>query len=225
MSASGPYILHCGALPREQHACAQPEIAVLREENGPEVHHQRGGRDCVAQGALAIDTFYQFDKFLMSEFLSFQSQEVASKLPGYGSTKGVVSRNGTVKVVCTLISPLLIEICRSSHGRIVLAATFNLCTLNDLGGMQLPPLFHYAVGERGSFQRLIVQSLMGMVNNQWKLSTLMLQMLPPAYQCGEAEREDMEESEGEREEEEEVVVVVEEGVVAVVEEEASAAAM
>eukprot|EP00965_Chrysotila_dentata_P186154 6146343-Pleurochrysis_carterae.AAC.1 len=182
--------------------------------------------EIVWRKAPSIDTFYQFDKFLMSEFLSFQLQEVASKLPAYGSTKGVVSRNGTVKVVCTLIPPLLIEICRRSHGRIVLAATFNLCTLNDLGGMQLPPLFPYAVGERGSFQRLIVQNLMGMVNNQWRLSTLMLQMLPPAYQCGEAEGEEMEESKGEREEEEEVVVVVEEGVVAVmVEEEVSAAAM
>eukprot|EP00965_Chrysotila_dentata_P050877 1687461-Pleurochrysis_carterae.AAC.1 len=63
-------------------------------------------------------------------------------MPAYGSSKAVVRRSGEgVWVVCTLVPPLMIEVCRRSHQRLVLIATCSLITLNDMGGLSLPPHF------------------------------------------------------------------------------------
>ena len=140
----------------------------------------------------AIDSYYISDMGRMSDWVSFQTRDVVKHLAVFGSSKGVVDREEGVKVVATLIPPFIIELCRRSHDRLVLAVTFNLFTFNDLGGLDLPPGFPYAQGERMKFRQLAIKNLMGMANEDTKLSRLMLQLLPPAYREGEDEGEETE---------------------------------
>lgn len=158
-----------------------------------------------------INTYCLADKFAMSEFLRLHTREVGHGLCVYRSSKGVVTREDGVRVVCTLIPPLLIEECERSRGRTVLAVTCNSFTFNDQGGLDLPPLFMYADGEREGlrqlaaqnlmgpsnhghrlqgFWQLAVQNLMGLSNHGHRLSSLMQSHLPPAYRDGEAEGEE-----------------------------------
>eukprot|EP00965_Chrysotila_dentata_P032642 1087498-Pleurochrysis_carterae.AAC.1 len=94
------------------------------------------------------------DKDALAEYLSFEKRAVAAHLAVFGCTKGVVKREMEVMVVCSVIPPLIVEVCRRSHERIVLAVTCNLLTFNDHDSIDLPPLFEYAEGERASFRRM-----------------------------------------------------------------------
>ena len=68
-------------------------------------------------------------------------------MPAYGSSKGVVMRDEGMRVLVTLIPPLIIEVCQRSHERVIVAVTCNLFTLNDRDGLELPPNFEYSAGE------------------------------------------------------------------------------
>ena len=152
------------------------------------------GKDNTIEWARSpsIDSYYIKDMVRMSNWISFESRAVAKHLPVFGSSKGVVVRKEGVKVLATLIPPFIIELCRRGHDRMVLAVTFNLFTFNDLGGMDLPPGFPYAQGEREKFRALAIKNLMGMVNNEAKISRKMRLLLPPAYRSGEDEGEEAE---------------------------------
>eukprot|EP00965_Chrysotila_dentata_P259944 6213735-Pleurochrysis_carterae.AAC.3 len=115
-------------------------------------------------------------------------------MAAFGCTKGVVRREGGLKVVCSVIPPLIVELCWRSHGRLVLAVTCNLLTFNDHDALDLPPLFRYAEGERASFRRMVLERVMGIANNNVVLSRRMRALLPPAYRDGEDEGEEAEES-------------------------------
>eukprot|EP00965_Chrysotila_dentata_P173403 5724642-Pleurochrysis_carterae.AAC.1 len=132
------------------------------------------------------------NKDALAEYLSFEKRAVAAQLAVFGCTKGVVKREMGVKVVCSVIPPLIVEVCRRSHESIVLAVTCNLMTFNDHDSIDLPPLFEYAEGERASFKRMVLQHLEGMVNSNFRLSPRILALLPPAYRDGEAEGEEAE---------------------------------
>ena len=112
-------------------------------------------------------------------------------MPAYGSSKGVVIRNEGLRVVVTLIPPLIIEKCQRSHHRLVLAVTCNLFTFNDLDGLDLPPNFEYSSGKRQSMRTLALANLKGMRNRDVKLSPLMLKLVrPTARRKGELEGEE-----------------------------------
>ena len=101
----------------------------------------------------SIDSFYMGDMTTMSRWVAFETRDMAKHLSVYGSSKGVVVRQQEgVKVIATLIPPFIIEVCRRSHDRLVLAVTFNLFTFNDRQGLDLPPGFPYAPGEREKFR-------------------------------------------------------------------------
>ena len=142
------------------------------------------------QHSSSIDSYYIDDMSRMSNWISFETRDVAKHLPVFGSSKGVLVRNEGVKVLATLIPPFIIELCRRSHDRLVLAVTFNMFTFNDLEGLDLPPGFPYAFGERAKFRALAIKNLMGMVNNNVELSRSMQRLLPPAYRNGEDEGEE-----------------------------------
>eukprot|EP00965_Chrysotila_dentata_P001281 41577-Pleurochrysis_carterae.AAC.1 len=106
------------------------------------------------------------DMQAMSEYLAFETRAAAgggASCAAHGSSKAVVTRTGAgIRVICTLIPPLIVEHCRQAHGREVLAVTFNMFTFNDRDGLDLPPLFRYADGQRAAFRELALQNLMGM---------------------------------------------------------------
>eukprot|EP00965_Chrysotila_dentata_P148677 4909584-Pleurochrysis_carterae.AAC.1 len=133
-------------------------------------------------------------KDAVAKYLQFESRPAASQLAAFGCTKGVVWREGGVKVVCSTIPPLIVEVCHRSHGRTVLSVTCNLLTFNDHNALYLPPLFEYAKGERASFRRMVLEHLEGMANNDVKLSRRMRSLLPPSSRDGEDEWEEAEES-------------------------------
>eukprot|EP00965_Chrysotila_dentata_P132251 4373132-Pleurochrysis_carterae.AAC.2 len=130
--------------------------------------------------SMNIDNYYMADKDAAAKYLIFEKRPAAARLAAYGCSKGVVVREAGVKVVCTIIPPLLIEVCRRSFGRIVLAVTCNLLTFNEQDGLDVPPLFNYAEGERASFRRMVLEHLAGMANNNHKLSWRMQALLPPS---------------------------------------------
>ena len=142
--------------------------------------------------AKTIDSFYMDNADKMSKWISFETRAASKHLNVFGSSKGVVQRDEGVKVIATLIPPFIIELCHRPHDRLVLAVTCNLFTFNDLGGLDMPPDFPYAEGERGKFHALATKNLMGMLNNNIELSKLMRRLLPPAYRAGEDEGEEME---------------------------------
>eukprot|EP00965_Chrysotila_dentata_P160618 5303460-Pleurochrysis_carterae.AAC.2 len=86
--------------------------------------------------ARSIDTYYLSDKQQFSGYLAFETRSIASGIGAFGSSNcPVIKKNQTgQRVVCTLIPPVLVEVCTRSHGRLILAVTFNLFTFNDLGG-------------------------------------------------------------------------------------------
>eukprot|EP00965_Chrysotila_dentata_P247621 6207855-Pleurochrysis_carterae.AAC.2 len=118
---------------------------------------------------------------------SGKERQVAKAAIVYGSSKAVVNRAGQgVRVVCTLIPPLIVELCRRTHKRFALVVTCNLFTLNDLGRLSLHPHFKYAPGECEAFKELAIYHLMRISNAPGhRLSRLMQQQLPPAYLNGE----------------------------------------
>ena len=126
----------------------------------------------------------------MSNWIKFHSRAVTKNNNAYGSSKGVVVRQDGIRVMCTLIPPFIIEVCRRSHGRLVLAVTCNMFTFNDLEGLDLPPAFRYADGERQQFRQLALDNLKGMVDNGHEVSRRMQRMLPPAYRGDELEGEE-----------------------------------
>ena len=151
------------------------------------------------KSSAAIDSYYMDDMSRMSDWVAFETRDVVKHLPAFGSSKGVVDREEGVKVVATLIPPFIVELCRRSHDRLVLSVTFNLFTFNDLGGLDLPPCFPYAQGERMKFRQLAIKNIMGMANSNIHISRLMLTLLPPAYREGEDEGEETEYPEEEEE--------------------------
>eukprot|EP00965_Chrysotila_dentata_P226997 6195743-Pleurochrysis_carterae.AAC.1 len=131
------------------------------------------------------------DRHQMAAYVRFHERAVATNVVAYGSSKAVVNRSRQgVRVVCT--PPLIIEVCRRSHERLMLCVTCNLFTYNDLDGLSLPPHFKYAAGESEGFKQLALEHLMGMSNMGHKMSALMQKLLPPAYRDGEQEGEEAE---------------------------------
>eukprot|EP00965_Chrysotila_dentata_P062971 2085930-Pleurochrysis_carterae.AAC.1 len=62
------------------------------------------------------------DKDAVVNYLKFETRAAASRLAAFGCTKGVVRRESGVKVVCSsIIPPLIVEMCRHSYSRLVLA--------------------------------------------------------------------------------------------------------
>eukprot|EP00965_Chrysotila_dentata_P237789 6202130-Pleurochrysis_carterae.AAC.1 len=137
-----------------------------------------------------VDTFFMADKHAVSDYLRFHEQQVSLNCAAYGSTKAVVARSDGIKVVTTIIPPLIVELCKRSFGRLVLAVTCNLLTYNDVDGLDFPPGFEYAAGERESFRKLVHNHLDGLANRNHRLSQRMLRLLPPAYRDGESEGEE-----------------------------------
>ena len=137
-----------------------------------------------------IDSYFMRDMNTMSNWVKFHSRAVTKNNNAYGSSKGVVVRQDGIRVMCTLIPPFIIEVCRRSHGRLVLAVTCNMFTFNDLEGLDLPPAFRYADGERQQFRQLALDNLKGMVDNGHEVSRRMQRMLPPAYRGDELEGEE-----------------------------------
>ena len=138
----------------------------------------------------SIDSYFMDDMVKMSEWIAFETRDATKHLYVHGSTKSVVRRSEGVKVTATLIPPFIIEMCRRSHDRMVLAVSCNLFTFNDRGGLDLPPEFPYAEGERGKFRQLAINNLMGMSNSGMTLSKMMARLLPPAYRHDEEEGEE-----------------------------------
>eukprot|EP00965_Chrysotila_dentata_P012856 424818-Pleurochrysis_carterae.AAC.1 len=95
-----------------------------------------------------INTYIMDDMHLFSKWLSFETRAVAAGKAVYGCSKAVVVQSQGIKVVCSLIPPLIVEKCLRSHGRVVLAVTCNIFTMNELDAVDLPPLFEYATGQR-----------------------------------------------------------------------------
>lgn len=150
--------------------------------------------------ANTIDSFFMDDMSRMSEWISLETREASKHLAVFGSSKGVVVReHHGVRVVATLIPPFIIELCHRAHDRLVLAVTFNLFTFNDRNGLDLPPGFPYARGEREKFRQLAINNIMGMVNQGVKMSKRMQTHLPPAYRDEEMEGEETVYSEEEEE--------------------------
>eukprot|EP00965_Chrysotila_dentata_P189467 6173332-Pleurochrysis_carterae.AAC.1 len=156
----------------------------------------------------SIDTYFLSDKVAFLDYLSFETRELANRVAAFGSSKGTVvkAKQHGLRVVCTLIPPILIELCRRSHGRnIVLAVTYNVFTLNDQGGVDLPPIFQYAEGERSSFKRLALRNLLGMRDHgNILLSRMMTALLRRESATLGGESEGKSESEAASEEEEEM---------------------
>lgn len=165
-------------------------------ESHPQARYSIGEDNRIAWvRSKAIDSFYMDDVEKMSEWIGFHRRAPTEHLSVFGSSKGVVVRSEGVKVVATLIPPFIIELCRRSHDRLVIAVTCNLFTFNDHGGLDLPPEFPYAEGERSKFRQLAINNLMGMRNSGVRLSKLMKRLLPPAYRALEEEGEEAAHSE------------------------------
>eukprot|EP00965_Chrysotila_dentata_P226475 6195435-Pleurochrysis_carterae.AAC.1 len=143
----------------------------------------------------SISTYYIKDKRVLAHYLAFQTRSVAFGVVAYGSSKGVVVRNEGVEVMCTLIPPLIVEVCTRRHGRLVLTVSVNLLPYNDHDNMNFPPGFRYAGGERAKFRRLVHEHLMGKANSGVLRSRRMCKLLPPAYRNGEDEGGGAEDSE------------------------------
>eukprot|EP00965_Chrysotila_dentata_P159321 5262952-Pleurochrysis_carterae.AAC.2 len=120
-----------------------------------------------------IHTFYMDNREHIADYVRFREREVAVGMPAYAGSKAVVRRSGEgVREVCTLVPPLIIEICPRS--------------------LSLPPHFKYLPGECEAFKQLALEHLQGMCNAGHKMSKLMQKLLPPAYRDGELEGEEAE---------------------------------
>eukprot|EP00965_Chrysotila_dentata_P230803 6197997-Pleurochrysis_carterae.AAC.1 len=56
-----------------------------------------------------IDTYFMDDKDAVANYLKFETRDAAAKLAVFGCSKGVVKRESGVKVVCSVVPPLIIE--------------------------------------------------------------------------------------------------------------------
>eukprot|EP00965_Chrysotila_dentata_P151715 5013708-Pleurochrysis_carterae.AAC.3 len=139
---------------------------------GFEVHHKAKYAMSDTTGNIkwkrssSIDTFYINDKDAVADYLKFETRPAASRLAAFGCSKGVVRRETGIKVVCSVIPSLIVELCHRSHGRLVLAVTCNLLTFNDQDALDLPPFFNYTEGERASFRCMALEHLQGIAKNK-----------------------------------------------------------
>jgi hypothetical protein len=101
-----------------------------------------------------VTTYYEPMHANLTKFLNLGERfpscavEGASKLPpppqGYTASK----------VVVRLLAPFIAEVIERSEGRLVVETTFNVMTVNDLDGVKLPPLFHYAPDQHDYLRQL-----------------------------------------------------------------------
>eukprot|EP00965_Chrysotila_dentata_P223898 6193869-Pleurochrysis_carterae.AAC.1 len=128
----------------------------------------------------SIDTYYEFDRDRLVAWISLHKRGVVNlRHPSYASSKGVhVTKEHGLKVVATLISPLLVELCHRSHGKLVATVAVNLMTGNDLGSVELPPAFEYAAGEREALKLFSLSHVAWMVaHNRYKVSPQFRQLV------------------------------------------------
>eukprot|EP00965_Chrysotila_dentata_P247160 6207580-Pleurochrysis_carterae.AAC.2 len=109
----------------------------------------------------SIDSYYINSEEQLAQFLNLHERGLERGLAVHGSSKGVLptKANGypSIRVVVTALPPLIVEVCRRSHGRMVAEVTFNIQTLSDLDAQRLPPAFSYAVGMDRTFRLLALR--------------------------------------------------------------------
>ena len=107
----------------------------------------------------SIRTYYALETHLLDSYMRLHR-----RAPGARAYRGSVlaAPPHTYQAPVNLLSvgpPLLMELCHRKHNKLVLAVSFKLIVMNDMGLLTLPPTHSYAVGMDQIFRRRALNHL------------------------------------------------------------------